>query len=69
MKDKPKQAEFTLDDEPVPKDHSMTRAFIDDTIEKMKRDEARKTSFQFKSGTTRFQEKQSKLIKGKRDQS
>lgn len=58
VKEKPN--ELSLEDEPVAKEQSIARKFIDETIEKMKQDEARKTSFQFKSSSKRFKEEHPK---------
>jgi hypothetical protein len=42
-------------------DRITTRTFIDETIEKIKQDESMKTSYQFKSGSQRFVEMNSRL--------
>jgi hypothetical protein len=61
---KNKANEFTLDNEPVPENRSLARTFIDDTIQKMKYEDARKPGFQFKSGTKRFEVKHPKVSIG-----
>jgi len=54
-----KTSELSMEN--TPHDRSMTRTFIDETIEKIKQDESRKTSYQFKSGSQRFVEMNGRL--------
>lgn len=50
----PKKSDIMLDDETLPKEPNVNRVFIDDTIERMKNEEARRTGYQFKSASKRF---------------
>ena len=59
-----KPNELSIQEENIPQDRTIARTFIDETIEKIKNDEARKTTFQFKSSTRRFNESQEFMKNG-----
>ncbi|CAI2360610.1 unnamed protein product [Moneuplotes crassus] len=56
IKNKRVSQALSIEEEQAPQDKHLARVYIDETIEKIKKDEQRKTTFQFKSATRRFKE-------------